>query len=175
MIQWKNYGPTAQRARKIDTFIARDLSNLPFRPDDPILTSLAQSNLLRGLSLRIPTGQAVFDVMGVTPLSPRELLDGEDPTIAEVLSSSHFHRRSPLWYYVLREAAVQQEGARLGEIGSRPVCETLIGLLKQDPNSYPNNRDDAAVTSAGSATDPGGGAVVDDLVSLLKTAGFTGI
>ncbi len=39
-------------------------------------------------------------------------------------------------YYVLREAEVQQNGERLGEVGGRIVAEVLLGLLEGDPLSF---------------------------------------
>ena len=176
VIEWKNFvGPTAQKTRKIDTKIAHDLFTLPFRPDDPVLTSLAQSNLFRGFNLSIPIGQAVCDAMSVNPLTPAEILTGEDPSISDVVKESYFHHRTPLWYYILREAAVQQQGERLGEVGSRIVAETLINLLKEDPNSYLNNRHDPAVKQNGIDVKPGPGGVIGGIVDLLKKAGFSGI
>lgn len=166
VLAWENFvnlpgsAVQPQRARKIDTKIAHDLFTLPFRPDDPVLTNLAESNLFRGFSLSIPTGQAVCDAMGVDPLTPSEILGGEDPAIAAAIAGAYFHHRTPLWYYVLREAAVQQDGERLGELGSRLVAETVIGLLKQDPNSYLNNRHDRAVRPNGIDLTPAGGGPV---------------
>lgn len=55
---------------------------------------------------------------------------------------------APLWYYVLREAeyhgvlhrprdpGIGFGGQHLGPVGSRIVCETLIGLLWMDPSSF---------------------------------------
>jgi hypothetical protein len=43
---------------------------------------------------------------------------------------------TPLWYYVLKEAQVQQNGERLGEVGGRIVAEVLLGLLDGDPLSF---------------------------------------
>ncbi|MEZ5284837.1 MAG: heme peroxidase family protein [Vicinamibacterales bacterium] len=175
IIDWRNYvGSSAQRARKIDTKIAHDLFTLPFRPDDPILTNLAQSNLFRGYNLSIPTGQAICDAFGVTPMHPHtEILAGEDPGIVDVLKEAYFHHRTPLWYYILREAAVQQGGERLGEVGSRLVSETIIGLLKQDPNSFLNNHHDKAVKDNGIDVKPGAGGVINELSDILTFAGFT--
>ena len=175
VVDWKHYvGPTAQRTRKIDTKIAHDLFTLPFRaPGDPILTHLARSNLFRGYSLSIPTGQAICDGFGVRFLSAAEILDGEDTAIKDIVEAAYFHHRTPLWYYVLREATIQQSGERLGEIGSRLVCETMIGSLKQDANSYLNNRSDPAVRSNGIDVKPGAGGVIRNLVDLLTFAGFS--
>lgn len=154
-------GPKVQFARRIDTQIARGLFALPFedRRNNEVLKHLARSNLLRGYNLSIPTGQAMADGFGVKPLTPEEMVLREHPDIVRVLEAHKFHKRTPLWYYVLREAAVQQRGKRLGELGSRLVCETIIGLLKQDPNSYLNNQHDPAVRPLGIDVDPRGGNV----------------
>jgi hypothetical protein len=176
VIEWGRYvGSSAQKARKIDTKIAHDLFTLPFRPDDPVLSHLARSNLFRGYSLSIPTGQAIADACGVEALTARELLDGEDTDIADALKAGYFHRRTPLWYYVLREAAVQQGGARLGELGSRLVAETVVGLVKGDPNSYLNNRHDPAVRHNGIDVRPGAGGLIQSLRDLLVFAGAGGL
>ena len=176
VIEWKNFiGSASQKTRKIDTKVAHDLFTLPFRPDDPVLTSLTQSNLFRGFNLSIPTGQAVCDAMSVNPLTPSEILTGEDASIADVVKEAYFHHRTPLWYYVLREAAVQQGGERLGEVGSRIVAETIISFLREDTNSYLNNRNDPAVKQNGIDVKPGPGGVIGTITDLLKKAGFTGI
>lgn len=176
MIQWKNYlGASAQKARLIDTKIAHDLFTLPFRNMPPILSNLAISNLVRAYNLSIPTGQAVCDVMGINPLTPAQILTGEDPAIAAAIQTYNFQQRSPLWYYILREAAVQQGGQKLGEVGSRIVSETLIGLLKQDPNSYLNNLHDTAVTDSYIKVTGGATGQIKDLKSLLTFAGVTGL
>ena len=43
---------------------------------------------------------------------------------------------TPLWLYVLREAAVRERGDRLGDVGGRIVAEVLIGIISADPESY---------------------------------------
>jgi hypothetical protein len=56
----------------------------------------------------------------------------------DILVEAGFLERTPLWYYVLKEAEVRANGNSLGELGSRILCETIIGLLVNDPNSYLN-------------------------------------
>jgi hypothetical protein len=175
-LDWEFYargGAHVQFARKIDTRIAHGLSELPLgsRQVDPVLSHLARSNLLRAYNLSIPTGQAVCDAFGVTPLTADEIVDGEEPNIREAIENGYFHYRTPLWYYVLRESAVQQDGNRLGEIGSRLVAETLIGLLKQDPNSYLNNQTDSAVKNKSIDVKTGAGGKIENLSDILKFAG----
>ena len=47
-----------------------------------------------------------------------------------------FERSTPLFYYVLKEAEVVEDGLRLGPVGGRIVAEVLIGVLRSDPESY---------------------------------------
>lgn len=174
-IDWNFFvrgGSHTQFARKIDSRISRGLGhlNLEGRSTDPVLSHLARANLLRGKNLSIPTGQAMADAFGVNFLTPKEIVDGENQAIRDVLEANYFHHRSPLWYYVLREAAVQQGGERLGEVGSRIVCETIIGMIKYDLNSYLHNRHDPAVKGNGIDVLPGAGGVVNEIVDILRIA-----
>ena len=45
-------------------------------------------------------------------------------------------RSTPLWYYVLKEAELVEDGLRLGPVGGRLVGEVIVGLLQSDPASY---------------------------------------
>ena len=45
---------------------------------------------------------------------------------------------TPLWYYVLKEAELVEDGLRLGPVGGRIVGEVFIGLLQTDPKSFLN-------------------------------------
>src|SRR5690606_39726197 len=47
---------------------------------------------------------------------------------------SGFHRRTPLWFYILAEADADG-GNRLGEVGSYIVASTFTGVLLADPDS----------------------------------------
>jgi hypothetical protein len=147
IIHWSKYAqfpgqPAPQKARKIDSLISKGLFNLTFETEPPVgvmIRHLAKRNLLRGYLLSIPTGQAVAGAMGIEPLTEDEMLNGESPAIRDAIAAGRFQRRTPLWYYVLREAKVQKDGDTLGAVGSRLVAETLIGLIKHDPNSFLNN------------------------------------
>jgi hypothetical protein len=141
-------------ARKIDTRLAPPLTTegivnegtAPPIQDEAgkalrvLLRHLARRNLLRGYLLSIPTGQAVAAEMGVAPLSEEELRRGNTPEVNTALDEGGFLRNTPLWYYVLKEAEVRADGNSLGELGSRIVCETVIGLLRIDRNSIYNGR-----------------------------------
>src|SRR5439155_10733470 len=112
-------GKSRQQARKIDTKLAEGLHHLPGQRG--IRASLPLRNLMRGRALGLPSGQDVAGAMGATPLTKQEL---------------GFDGPAPLWYYILREAQLKQNGRRLGEVGGRIVAETLIGLRDRDPLSY---------------------------------------
>lgn len=132
-------------ARKIDTRLAPPLKDMvnegnsaPTLDIQTILKRLARRNLLRGYLLNIPTGQSVAQAMGVAPLSSDELRLGNSASLNQVLDENGFIERTPLWFYVLKEAEVRANGNSLGELGSRIVCETIIGQLLNDPESYLN-------------------------------------
>ncbi|GAB3678168.1 peroxidase family protein [Salinisphaera aquimarina] len=170
-------GSGVQMARKIDSKISRGLFTLPVggRATDPVLRHLARSNLLRGYSLSLPTGQAICDAFGILPLSTADIKDGESPEMVEMLEDTYFDHRTPLWYYILREAAVQQDGNRLGEVGSRLVAETMVGLVKQDHNSYLNNLHDDAIDIELGVTLDESSAAVGGLAGLLDFAGVSNV
>jgi hypothetical protein len=47
-----------------------------------------------------------------------------------------FVTSTPLFYYILKEAELREDGLRLGSVGARIVTEVFIGLLQLDPDSY---------------------------------------
>jgi hypothetical protein len=89
-------------------------------------TSITVRNLLRGFALRLPTGEEVANYIGEKPLSPEEAASGPHQ---QLLRSPIFKGKTPLWYYILKEAE-WNGGNRLGRVGSRIVAETLVGLIK---------------------------------------------
>jgi hypothetical protein len=123
--------------KRIDTKLSTPLFNLPFAAiaDGNPPTALAQRNLLRHLTWQLPSGQAIALRMSAPILSREHLAE---------LWSIHpsFDRSTPLWYYVLKEAALIQEGRQLGPVGGRIVGEVFIGLLQTDSDAYLNLRPD---------------------------------
>jgi hypothetical protein len=112
--------------KKIDTTLSTVLFNLMGQPP-ATPTSLATRNLLRSLTMQVPSGQRVAKAMKLPRLAPGDLADLQD---------LHLHRRTPLWFYILREAAVTTGGEHLGPVGGRIVAEVLVGLMQGDDNSY---------------------------------------
>jgi hypothetical protein len=119
--------PPAQRAKRLDGRLATSLIGLPEQVTGAVDTaayrSLAVRDLLRGETTALPSGEAVAQVMNVSPLTADEL-------------DQAWPHGTPLWFYILKEAEHRGGGDRLGPVGGRIVAEVLIGLLRADPASY---------------------------------------
>jgi Animal haem peroxidase len=157
-IDWRNFfaladagAPKAGRvqpAYKIDTSLVNPLVHLPGFDQDPPAT-LASRNLIRGVNLRLPSGQHVAQAMSIVPIKDEELIVGkateDDKGDWKPLASLSrgFYKQAPLWFYVLAEA-MQPFVAKpddkmpitLGPVGGRIVAETFAGLLIGDSTSY---------------------------------------
>lgn len=121
-------------SRHIDPYLAEELHKLgggPTRPDGS--NSLAVMNLRRGAKMLLPAAQDLAGFLGVPVLSPDQI--GDNTPDGRAARAHGLLARTPLWYYILKEAAVTQGGARLGPLGSRIVAETFVGLLDGDPTS----------------------------------------
>jgi hypothetical protein len=121
-------------ARKLNTKLAPILGMLTDVPasQSEALKMLPVRNLLRGSRVGLLTGQAVAKKIKAKPLTPQQVAEGE----SEVVTRAGFDKRTPLWFYILKESQVQADGQRLGEVGSRIVGEVFVGLLKGDPTSF---------------------------------------
>jgi hypothetical protein len=121
-------GDRTNRAMRVDDRLAPALAHIPGDG-----RSLAFLNLRRGWALHLPSGQAVAKAVGEPPLQPADLrLDGVREPARTALQES-----TPLWFYLLREAAVRGAGGQhLGPIGGRIVGEVILGLLEADDTSY---------------------------------------
>ncbi|MCK0116678.1 heme peroxidase family protein [Isoptericola sp. S6320L] len=185
----------ARRARKIDPFLADGLRTMlkegfgevddDGAPLDPakvpvgadgspmtqavsaMLKQLAQRNLLRGYMLALPTGEEVAAELGVAPLTRDQLTAGTAPEVGAALDAIG-RGRTPLWYYVLQEAAVEGNGNFLGEVGSRILAETFVYLLRQDDDSFLRTPDPWTPADGVRLED---GRMITTLTDLLRFAG----
>jgi hypothetical protein len=139
--------------KKIDTTLSSVLFALMGQPTGTP-DSLAIRNLLRNLTMRVPSGQRVAQAMQLPALSAADLSD---------LAPLHLDTRTPLWFYVLREADVTADGEHLGPVGGRIVAEVITGLILGDHQSYLSQDPDWTPTYG---TD-----VTFGIVDLLRTAG----
>jgi hypothetical protein len=135
--------------RRIDTSLSSpllSLEKLQLGGHDPNEGNLAVRNLLRGYILRIPTGQAVASAMaaqGIFPMTDKQIesVAKDIPYQWEVLSDIRektkidFFNSTPLWFYILAEAASYNFGQHLGPVGSTIVAEVLIAVLRNSTYS----------------------------------------
>ena len=130
--------PVNNKARKIDSVLANGLESLP--GFSGMMTILAQRNLRRGLALGLPSGQGVAKFFGVTALTAAQLQQGLPANEVAALNAQGklLLKKTPLWYYVLRESAVLHSGEQLGPVGGRIVAETFVRILKRDATSFLN-------------------------------------
>jgi hypothetical protein len=150
IVEWENFvnlDSGVNFARRIDTqlveplFRLRKETGLPFPGDG---ARLAVRNLLRGYLLRMPTGQAVAremqeqlsGVRHIHVLTPEQIeAVAASPEQAQVLREAGFLDRTPLWFYILAEAAALADGQHLGPVGSTIVAEVLVGLGSRSEDS----------------------------------------
>src|SRR5207302_11030737 len=119
--------PAAQHSKRIDGTLPSSLIELPVEitgaVSESAYHSLAARYLQRGHGTGLPSGESVARKIGARVLSEREL----------ALSQHGWEEETPLWLYILREADVQRDGDRLGEVGARIVAEVLLGVIRADP------------------------------------------
>jgi hypothetical protein len=124
--------PPAQRARPIDGCLPESLLRLPIEVtgvlDDQDYESLAVRDLQRGSATGLPSGESVAKFVGDEPLLPDDIGLGRFGWSGE----------TPLWYYLIKEAEVREQGERLGPVGSLIVGEVLLGIIDGDPESFRN-------------------------------------
>ncbi len=158
--------PVNNKARKIDSVLASGLEMLPGFTG--MMTILAQRNLRRGLALGLPSGQGMARQFGVAPMTAAQIQAGLPPNELAVLNSAGgiLLKKTPLWYYILREAAVLQGGDKLGPVGSRIVARTFVRMLKREATSFVHT---AGFTPSLPSATPGNFTFAD----LLNFAGVT--
>ncbi|MEO7234172.1 MAG: hypothetical protein ABIW80_02230, partial [Lapillicoccus sp.] len=80
----------------------------------------------------------VLDVLQHIPAAHVGQADFPPSDLADIggVSADHLDERTPLWFYILREAQVTAGGEHLGAVGGRIVGEVIIGLIQGDSQSY---------------------------------------
>ena len=121
------------QARKLDPYLVAALHNLPGGGGN-----LAFRNLKRGVNLGLPSGQDVAQLLKVkNPLTAVEIAsDSNGSTDGAVAKQQGLDTKTPLWYYILKEAKIRGNGESLGPVGSIIVSEVFVGLIHGDQNSF---------------------------------------
>lgn len=134
-IDWSHFfeldGASPQSSKLIDTKITPAFLNLPLIDDPrPARRSVAVRFFLQGKRAGMPSGEAVAQALGESNRLPgtialRKL--GLDET--------------PLLYYILAEAEHHFKDTgndRLGPVAGRLIADTIVYLLRRDPQSFLN-------------------------------------
>jgi Animal haem peroxidase len=105
--------------------------------------SIQYRDFVRGFFYQLPSGQEVAAAYGLSPI---------DPTVAIPTSIPGFSAGTPLFFYVLYEAYLNNQGgattndfdntgtandleqAQLGPVGARICADVLLRLIELDPN-----------------------------------------
>lgn len=134
--------PSINRGERIDTYITPALYELPD-------TILPQVTLIRGTMMRLPSGEEFAGYFGLPVLTEDKMATPGNAAAANLFQSAGFKGRTPLWYYLLRESAVEdifEPGPRnghlslqkLGRVGSQIVAEVFYQVLMADKSSILN-------------------------------------
>jgi hypothetical protein len=152
-------GDNVNLAMRIDTTLTDPLKNLPPStfggsgiPFDDRRRNLAFRNLTRGSMLKLASGQQMVELLasrGVTvqPLTRSQILSGSGGAKLTSLTDGEkdaLVARTPLWFYILREA--ETGGGRLRGVGARLVAETFHRAMEgsrfslvRDTGFHPNH------------------------------------
>jgi hypothetical protein len=151
-IDWSMFFPMPfskgfQVAERFDVFMNETLFNLPISVANT--ASLAERNLLRGKTFNLPTGQDLARAFGLpedeilTRSKGNMIIQTQDFPIITANDLNHlesvFGETTPLFYYGLKDNHVNGHGEHLGALSSKVIGETILGLMKNNPNSYFNN------------------------------------
>ena len=135
-------------ARRIDSLLVNPLAELPFGsfgakkpPKDKLVSNLAFRNLARAKMVKLATGQGMVQHLqskgvSVTPLTKAQIRDGNGGASLAGLTAdqrSAVLDRTPLWFYVLREA--EFNNGRLDGVGARIVAETMHRAMEGSKHS----------------------------------------
>jgi hypothetical protein len=106
-------------------------------------SSLPVRTLLRGARAGLPSGQEIAEMLvsagrldADEALTALELTGGTTDQSGTVLHEQRLENRTPLFYYILKEAELRAEGLTLGPVGSHIVGETILQALERDPEGY---------------------------------------
>lgn len=150
-------------ARRFDPFLARALATLPELGG----ANLAFRNLRRGSLRALPSAQQLAAFASVEPLTVKEMRATLDDKFDGEMQRFGYYERTPLWLYVLIEAAAKEKGLRLGPLGGRIVAETLLTLVMTSRVSIIRHDREWSPKDAKEVTRPVAGRPLTDVANIL--------
>jgi hypothetical protein len=132
VIDWPRYFDGRNMARLFRPKLAPDLIKFL---DTHTRFDLATIDLLKGYLFRLPTGEAIANRLGLKPMSFVEISEVTTSEQQQALLAGGFKERTPLWFYLLCEAAATEK-SHLGRVGSIIVASVIISLVRKSKDSY---------------------------------------
>lgn len=143
VIDWDFFATTQFRGNRIDGKVTSAVFDLPESaiPDDiKFIGNLVHRNLIRSQQLGLCSGEDLAEAYGFAQLDHKfvEKEQANWPLYQQNPLPNTDGFRTPLWYYILREA--QHTGtlttSKLGPLGSRLVGEVILGAIHWGNVSY---------------------------------------
>lgn len=159
--------------RLLDTQLSPPLRDMVNEGAATLPRNLTARNLRRGVRMNIPAAQPCIEKLnarygfGITPLTHAQLTSG---TTGKAIKDGNFVEKTPLWFYVLKEAEEQASGRHLGQLGTHIVAGTIAGLLIHDDTSYWNRAGSNQGRWHPVDGIPASGVLVDSLPALMRAA-----
>jgi Animal haem peroxidase len=156
LVEWGTFfdglptsGPQASSSY-IDTSMSRAMHRLSPQTirlanqfESAIPSNLPARTLLRGARAQLPTGQEVAEaLLKQGRIKPTDVLTREElerdtcDRSGTVMRKHRLAERTPLFYYILKEAELKADGLTLGPLGSQIVFAVIQGALEADPESF---------------------------------------
>jgi hypothetical protein len=111
--------------RRIDPLISDSLYKLHIPGAEAAGSNvLAFRNMIRAKFYGMPSGQSVAKELDLPVITPARLHLGPE-----------WANGTPLWYYILAESSIVEDGRTLGPVGSAIVGGTFDAVLERDPHS----------------------------------------
>jgi hypothetical protein len=111
--------------------------------ENVVPSNLPVRTLLRGARAQLPSGQEAADALldqgrikTSDLLTRRELEQDTCDGSGSVVRKHELAKRTPLFYYVLKEAELKANGLTLAPVGSQIIFEVIQNALEADPYSY---------------------------------------
>jgi hypothetical protein len=131
-------------AEQIDLVFAPDMLTVAGDMPEPEQGSILFRNLLRGFHRRMPFGQALALACDVRPLDDDQITGALQALVETGLTLSNVAedakrlgivQETPAWLYFLCEAKALEFGERVGPTASTIIADTIVGLMRSNPNS----------------------------------------
>jgi hypothetical protein len=112
-------------SRRVDPLISNSLFQLPIPGAEAAGSNvLAFRNMIRAKFYGMPSGQSVAKELDLPVITPARLHLGPE-----------WANGTPLWYYILAESSIVEDGRTLGPVGSAIVGGTFDAVFERDPHS----------------------------------------